>query len=108
MGAPSGQAAFETAVPDWPAWDRRRGIGSALFEELIRQSEHEGIWTLQGATFPENLASRRLQRSYGFREVGYRERIAQHNGIWRDTILMERRSRAVGVSSNARPPAAES
>ena len=47
---------------------------------------------LQGTMFLENQASLRLQRSCGFQEVGRRERMAQLRGVWRDTILTERRS----------------
>ena len=75
---------------------RGAGVGRQLLEAIIRQSEQAGIWTLQGSTFPENEASLRLQRGCGFRVVGRRERIAQHNGIWRDTIITERRSPAGG------------
>jgi phosphinothricin acetyltransferase len=52
-----------------------RGIGKKLLLELIAESEQHGIWTLQGATFPENKASLRLQRACGFRELGRRERV---------------------------------
>jgi phosphinothricin acetyltransferase len=76
---------------------RGRGIGRLLLEALIRESERLGIWTLQGATFAENEASLRLQRACGFREIGRRERIAQLHGVWRDTILTERRSSVIGV-----------
>jgi phosphinothricin acetyltransferase len=76
---------------------RGRGVGTALLRAVIEASERAGIWTLQGAIFPENTASRALVRAGGFREVGYRERIGQRDGIWRDTILVERRSPAVGV-----------
>jgi L-amino acid N-acyltransferase YncA len=75
---------------------RGRGIGRQLLLAVIAESERHGIWTLQGATFPENEASLRLQRSCGFRQIGRRERIAQHRGVWRDTILTERRSQLVG------------
>lgn len=75
---------------------RRRGIGGQLLRAVIAESERHGIWTLQGTTFPENEASLRLQRVCGFREIGRRERIAQHHGIWRDTVLTERRSTVVG------------
>jgi L-amino acid N-acyltransferase YncA len=68
------------------------GVGKALLRALIKESERVGIWTLQGMTFPDNTASIALQKACGFREVGYRERIGQMNGIWRDVILMERRS----------------
>jgi phosphinothricin acetyltransferase len=76
---------------------RGQGIGRALLLEAIAQSERNGIWTLQGATFPENEASLRLQRACGFRELGRRERVAQLDGLWRDTILTERRSQVVGA-----------
>jgi L-amino acid N-acyltransferase YncA len=75
---------------------RARGLGRALFEALIREAEAHGIWTLQGATFPENTASLRLQESVGFRIVGRRERVARLDGAWRDTVLTERRSPVVG------------
>lgn len=71
---------------------RGLGVGKALLRALIEESERVGIWTLQGMTFPENTASIALQKACGFREVGYRERIGQMSGIWRDVILMERRS----------------
>jgi L-amino acid N-acyltransferase YncA len=77
---------------------RGQGVGRALLEALIHESEEHGIWTLQGATFAENEASLRLQAACGFRVVGRRERIAALNGAWRDTILTERRSSSVGTS----------
>ena len=71
---------------------RGQGIGRALLEALIQQSEQNGIWTLQASIFPENIASVQLHLRCGFREVGRRERIATLNGVWRDTLLFERRS----------------
>ena len=71
---------------------RGRGVGRLLLSSVIAESEKHGIWTLQGASFPENTASLRLQKGCGFREIGRRERIAQLGGAWRDTILTERRS----------------
>jgi len=76
---------------------RGRGIGRALLEELIRQSEHDGIWTLQAAVFPENMATVALHLRCGFRKVGRRERIGKLQGAWRDTLLLERRSQLIGV-----------
>jgi phosphinothricin acetyltransferase len=76
---------------------RRRGVGRSLLIAVIDESERAGIWTLQGSTFADNSASLELQRACGFREVGRRERIGQLRGIWNDTVLMERRSRRVGV-----------
>ena len=75
---------------------RGRGIGNALLPALIAESERVGIWMLQGSTFPENVASLRLQQQFGFRIVGRRNRIARLHGVWRDTVLTERRSTIVG------------
>lgn len=69
-----------------------RGAGKALLQTLIAAAEDAGIWTLQGSIFPENRASLALHQACGFRIVGRRERIAQLRGIWRDTVLVERRS----------------
>lgn len=77
---------------------RGRGVGRALLDALIEASERNGIWTLQAGVFPENTASVKLHLSCGFREVGRRERIGKMHGVWRDTLLLERRSRSVGVS----------
>jgi phosphinothricin acetyltransferase len=64
---------------------------------LVASSERHGIWTLFGSTFPENEASLRAQAACGFRVMGRRERVAQHHGVWRDTVITERRSKIVGV-----------
>jgi L-amino acid N-acyltransferase YncA len=74
-----------------------KGVGKLLLTELIRQSEQNGIWTLQAGIFPENAASVALHRSLGFREVGRRIKIGQLHGQWRDTVLLERRSEIVGM-----------
>jgi L-amino acid N-acyltransferase YncA len=76
---------------------RGRGFGRALLEALVQASEAEGIWTLQASIFPENAASIALHKACGFREVGRRERVGRLKGRWRDTVLLERRSRTVGV-----------
>ncbi|HEX8338448.1 MAG TPA: GNAT family N-acetyltransferase [Pyrinomonadaceae bacterium] len=76
---------------------RGRGLGRALLEALVRESEAEGIWTLQAGIFPENVASVALHESCGFRVVGRRERVGRLRGRWRDTVLLERRSRTAGV-----------
>ncbi len=142
-GIATGNATFETTVPDWPAWNeahrrdcrlvarrqgrvvawaalspvsrrgvyagvaevsiyvaagaRGQGIGRALLQALIAESERCGLWTLQAGIFPENAASLALHRACGFRPVGTRERLGQRDGVWRDVVLMERRSQAVGV-----------
>ncbi|HEY9284015.1 MAG TPA: GNAT family N-acetyltransferase [Pyrinomonadaceae bacterium] len=86
------------------AGGRGRGVGRALLEALIDESERGGIWTLQAGIFPENAASARLHLRCGFREVGRRERIGRLHGVWRDTLLFERRSKVVGVSHPIRRP----
>ena len=86
----------ETSV--YVALDKREtGVGRRLLESLIEESEKKQIWTLQAIMFPENQASVALHRACGFREVGRRERISKLNGVWRDTILLERRSKRIGV-----------
>jgi L-amino acid N-acyltransferase YncA len=72
-----------------------RGIGRLLLDELVRQAEADGIWTVQTGIFPENEASLGLHERCGFRVVGIRERLGQHNGVWRDVVFMERRSKEV-------------
>lgn len=74
---------------------RGRGVGRALLEALIASTEAAGIWTIASGIFPENVASLALHQRAGFREVGVRERIGQHRGIWRDVLLIERRSPTV-------------
>ena len=80
------------------AHSRGKGVGRALLKRLILESEENGIWTLQAAVFPENAATLALHKRCGFREVGRRERISKLNGNWRDTILLERRSKTVGAA----------
>jgi L-amino acid N-acyltransferase YncA len=72
-----------------------QGIGSKLMAEEIKSSEENGIWTLQSSVFPENTATLKLHDKFGFRIVGRREKIASINGVWRDTLLLERRSKVV-------------
>lgn len=81
---------------------RHQGVGSALMAALIGASERTGIWTLQSGIFPENIASLALVKRHGFREVGRRERLGKMThgplaGIWRNVILLERRSQSVGL-----------
>lgn len=155
-GIATGNATFETEVPDWEKWDsnhrkdcrlvalepraegvsevliplegvrvlgwaalspvssrivyagvadvsvyvaataRGRGVGKALLQLLVQESEANGLWTLQAGIFPENAASISLHRFCGFREVGVRRRIGRLGETWRDVLLMERRSATVG------------
>ncbi len=77
--------------------NRGHKIGHKLLEKLIIESENEKLWTLQAGIFPENIASLKIHEALGFRKIGHRERIGQMNGIWRDTILLERRSKLIGI-----------
>lgn len=141
-GLDTGDASFETTVPDWATWDdahlphhrlvalsasgrvlgfvavtpvsgrrvyagvvehsiyvqpgaRGNGVGTALLRGLIRSTEEAGIWMIETRIFPENTRSLALHRAQGFRIVGIRERIARHQGRWRDVLLLERRSPVV-------------
>jgi len=142
-GMETGDATFQTAVPEWAEWDaghlrhsrlvtrdadavgawaalspvsrracysgvaevsiyvgeayRGQGLGRRLLSALVAESEANGMWTLQAAIFPENRASIALHERVGFRRVGVRERIGQREGRWRDTVLLERRSKSVGI-----------
>ena len=75
-----------------------RKIGTGLLNKLISESEIEGIWTLQAGIFPENIPSLKIHEDLGFRQVGYREKIGKMNGTWRNTLLLERRSKIVGYT----------
>jgi len=70
---------------------RGRGVGKALAHRQVTAADTDGLWTLQTTIFPENRASIALHRSAGFRTIGLRERIGRHHGVWRDTVLLERR-----------------
>lgn len=156
-GIATGNATFETEVPDWEKWDgnhlkncrldaleslegdvgdcltplvqrkvlgwvalspasgrrvyagvadvsiyiandaRGRGTGKALLRALVEESEAQGIWTLQAGIFPENAASIALHKSCGFRKVGVRRKIGRLGDVWRDVLLLERRSVRIGV-----------
>jgi phosphinothricin acetyltransferase len=75
---------------------QRKGIGRLLLEELINLSEQNGIWSLLSVIHEENRASIHLHEQCGFRYIGYRERIAQLDGIWRTTVMLEKRSKLIG------------
>jgi phosphinothricin acetyltransferase len=71
--------------------------GTMLLDKLVSESEEDGLWTLQSSIFPENLPSLKIHRNLGFRKVGIRKKIGKMNGKWRDTILLERRSKITGT-----------
>ena len=76
---------------------RGKGIGGRLLSALVAASEATGIWTLQAGIFPENRASIAVHLASGFREVGRRERLGRLKGVWRDVLMLERRSSVVGA-----------
>ena len=74
---------------------RGQGVGRQLLETLIDSTESAGIWTIQTDIFPENEASVRLHERVGFELVGRRKRLGRLDGVWRDVLLLERRSEVV-------------
>jgi L-amino acid N-acyltransferase YncA len=76
---------------------RGKGLGKKLLRKLIEKSEENNFWTLESRIFAENLASLKIHEENGFRIIGSRERIGRLNGVWRDTLLLERRSVKVGI-----------
>ncbi|MGE4213727.1 MAG: N-acetyltransferase family protein [Anaerotignaceae bacterium] len=76
---------------------KHMGIGFALLNKLIEIADNNGLWTLQGTILEENEASIQLHEKCGFRKVGYRFMIGKDKfGLWRNTVLMERRSKKIG------------
>jgi L-amino acid N-acyltransferase YncA len=76
---------------------RGHGIGAALLRTLIPATEASGIWTLIAGVQAENTASLALHERVGFRRIGVQERIGRDaTGVWRDVVLLERRSDRVG------------
>ena len=142
-GINTGNATFETDIPDWESWDRNhlkscrmishendkitgwaalspiskrkaysgvaevsvyvggkargKGLGKVLLQKLIQESEESNIWTLQAGIFRENVASISLHKVCGFREIGVRKKLGKLNDVWRDVLLLERRSEIVGI-----------
>lgn len=76
---------------------RGKGVGKLLLQAMIKESESKGYWTLSAGVFPENIPSLHLHQSVGFHEVGIRQRIGKLNGVWRDVVLLERRSQNIGI-----------
>ncbi|WP_431128953.1 GNAT family N-acetyltransferase [Flagellimonas flava] len=79
------------------AKSRGTGVGQLLMESLITASEAAGYWTIQSGIFPENEASINLHKKVGFRFIGKRERVGKIDGIWKDNLLFEKRSKTIGI-----------
>ncbi|MFD2923378.1 GNAT family N-acetyltransferase [Halobacillus naozhouensis] len=84
----------EVSVYVHPA-ETGKGIGGLLLEKLIQASEQKGYWTLTAGILVENTSSISLHKKHGFKEIGVREKIGSLHGVWRDVLLLERRSRIV-------------
>jgi L-amino acid N-acyltransferase YncA len=97
--APTSERACYSGVAEVSAYvaarARGRGIGCALTQAVVEGSERAGIWTLETGVFPENEPSLALLKRFGFREIGIRERIGEMDGVFRDVVLLERRSEEV-------------
>ena len=76
---------------------RGKGVGKELLKSLVKNSEANKFWTLQAGIFPENIASIKIHEANGFHVIGKREKIGQMKGVWRDIVLLERRSKIVGI-----------
>jgi L-amino acid N-acyltransferase YncA len=76
---------------------QNKGVGKLLLSTLIDESERHNIWTLQSSIFPENKASISVHLNCDFRIVGTREKIGMKDSIWRDNLLLERRSKIIGI-----------
>jgi phosphinothricin acetyltransferase len=76
---------------------RGEGVGWALLQRLVERSENEGYWTLSAGVFPGNEASLRLHQACGFRRLGTYRGLGESGGVWRDVVILERRSAVVGV-----------
>lgn len=73
-----------------------KGIGLVMLKALVSAAEQAGFWTLQARIFPENIASIRLHEKAGFSVFGLHEKLGKHHGVWRDVVLLERRSDVIG------------
>lgn len=80
------------------AQHRGQKIGYQLLKKVIAESEANNIWMLQSGIFLENASSIKIHESLGFRNIGYREKMGKMNGVWRDVLILERRSRIVGIN----------
>lgn len=74
------------------ASEKGKGLGKKVLQKLIEISEQNKIWSLQVSIFRENKPSLYLFKKCGFRVIGFKENIGQLNGVWKDNIILERRS----------------
>ncbi|MBP5668575.1 MAG: N-acetyltransferase [Salinivirgaceae bacterium] len=71
---------------------QQKGIGEKLMRKLIEEAPKAGYWSIYSVIISLNVASIALHKKCGFREIGYRERVAiDRFGKWQNTTLMELR-----------------
>src|SRR5690606_13557469 len=80
---------------------RGKGVGEFLLKNLIEISEANNIWTLQSGIVRDNVTSHKIHIKFGFREIGYKEKVGQLLGVWKDNVLLERRSKIIGVEKTS-------
>ena len=98
VGPVSGRCCYQGVVEDsvYVATSARgQGVGRLLLEALIASTEAAGIWTIEAGMFPENEESVRLHEAVGFARVGTHKRLGKLDGVWRDVLLLERRSETI-------------
>lgn len=67
-------------------------IGTKLVGWLVQEAKKQGYWSIYSAVISINEASIALHKKCGFREIGYREKIAKDRfGNWQNTTLFELR-----------------
>ncbi|HET8964411.1 MAG TPA: GNAT family N-acetyltransferase [Chitinophagales bacterium] len=76
---------------------KNKGIGQKLIETVIASSEEHGYWSMLAVIHNDNIGSIHLHEKCGFRMIGYRERISFLNGVWKTTVMMEKRSNTIGI-----------
>lgn len=83
----------------------RRGVGRALLDRLIAESEARGFRQMLAVIGDSrNIASIALHRAAGFRLVGSFENVGFKFGRWLDSVLMQRPLGEGAATVPARPP----
>lgn len=69
---------------------QRRGAGRLALATLAQRAEGLGLRKLVSRILTDNVASRALCATLGFREVGVYERHGRIDGRWKDCVIVER------------------
>jgi ribosomal protein S18 acetylase RimI-like enzyme len=83
---------------DVDAGARRRGVGRALFTELLARLERAGASTVRLEVDVRNASAMAFYRSFGFRKLG---RIPDYYGEGMDAFEMERAGPTTGSRGSA-------